>query len=68
MRGSIQLALRWKTESRAVCGAICGMIWTALAPLPMTATFSPERSCAWFQRAEWKDVPWKSASPGMSGW
>ena len=40
---------------------------TADAPVPTTATRLPVRSKSWFQRAEWKTSPGKSARPGSSG-
>jgi hypothetical protein len=61
------LAERWKMVSLAAFLATVGMNWIALAPFPITATFLPVRSCAWFQRAEWNDTPSKSARPGSSG-
>lgn len=35
--------------------------------MPIIATRLPVRSASWSQRAEWKTLPGKSASPGMSG-
>jgi hypothetical protein len=37
-------AVRWKTVRWAVCGAIWGTNWIALAPVPITATRRPARS------------------------
>jgi hypothetical protein len=48
-------------------GWIAGTTWIAEAPVPMTATRSPVRSCASSQRAECMTVPAKESSPGMSG-
>ena len=42
--GIIQLALRWKIDSRRTRGAIAGMNWIALAAFPITATLRPSRS------------------------
>ena len=36
-----QLPVRWKTLSDLTVGAISGTNWTALAPVPMTATRLP---------------------------
>ena len=59
--------MRWKTESFATWGAIPGTTWTALAPVPITATFLPVTSKSWFQRAVWKISPPKLWMPLMSG-
>jgi hypothetical protein len=47
--------------------ATLGMNWIALAPFPMQTTFSPAKSQLVSQRAEWNDLPSKSARPGRSG-
>jgi hypothetical protein len=59
--------VRWKTVSRPTRGWIAGTICTAEAPVPITATRSPARSCSWFQRAEWKISPPNVSRPGISG-
>ncbi len=66
-RGKVQAGVRWKTSSRFTRGWISGMSWAAEQPVPITATRSPARSCAWSQRAEWKQAPPKLSSPGMAG-
>ena len=37
------------------------------APVPITATRSPLRSCSWSHSAEWNIVPSNESSPGTSG-
>ena len=36
--------VRWKTLTNSACFTSSGMIWTALAPVPMTATRLPAKS------------------------
>ena len=43
-RGITQPGVRWKTFTLAAVFTSSGMIWMALAPVPMTATFLPVRS------------------------
>ena len=43
--------MRWKTVRCSTSSAIAGITWTAEAPVPITATRLPRRSCAWSQRA-----------------
>ena len=52
---------------RATFGWIAGTNWIAEAPVPMTATRLPARSCAWSQRAEWKALPSKVLDAGQGG-
>ncbi len=66
-RGSTQPGVRWKTVIAATWGWMAGTIWTAEAPVPMTATRLPDRSASWSQRAEWQIVPPNRASPAMPG-
>ena len=37
------------------------------APVPITATRSPDRSWPWSHRAEWKVVPTNRSSPDSAG-
>ena len=70
-RGRNQFPVRWNTYRRATCSAISGTNWTALAPVPITATRLPARSYSWSQRAEWKLAPANSSRPstdGIAGW
>ena len=48
--GRHQTGVRWKTVSCSTIGAIDGITWTAEAPVPITATRLPDRSCSWSQR------------------
>ena len=59
--------VRWKTVTCWACFRSSGTNWTALAPVPTTATRFPARSTPWSQRAEWKASPAKRSRPGMSG-
>ena len=65
--GTIQGAVRWKTWSLPTFGWILGTNWIADAPVPITATRSPSRSCSWSHWAEWKALPSKESRPGRSG-
>ena len=67
IRGSTQPGVRWKTVIAATRGWMAGTIWTAEAPVPMTATRWPDRSASWSQRAEWQIVPRNRSSPSMPG-
>lgn len=67
MRGMTQGGVRWKSVSRSTSGWMDGTIWMAEAPVPTMATRLPRRSKSWSQRAEWKTLPGKESSPGMSG-
>jgi hypothetical protein len=60
-------AVRWKTWSLPTLGWISGTNWIAEAPVPITATRSPVRSCSQSHWAEWNAVPSKLSSPGTSG-
>ena len=59
--------MRWYTSTRSANWATSGTIWAALAPVPITATFLPVRSCSCSQRAEWKRGPANVSSPAMAG-
>ena len=65
--GRHQIGVRWKTVRCATFSAMVGMIWTADAPVPMTATRLPVRSTPASQRAVWIVWPAKSSNPGISG-
>ncbi len=65
--GITQTGVRWNRCSERTRGWISGTICTAEAPVPITATRSPSRSCAWSQRAEWNIAPRKRSRPGISG-
>ena len=43
-RGSTQPGVRWNTLTNSACLTSSGMIWMALAPVPMTATRLPAKS------------------------
>ncbi|CNJ42527.1 Uncharacterised protein [Mycobacterium tuberculosis] len=43
-RGSTQAGVRWNTLTNPACFTSSGMIWTALAPVPITATRLPVKS------------------------
>ena len=66
-RGMTHGGVRWNTVKWATSGWIWGTNWTAEAPVPITATRSPERSWVWSQRAEWKAVPSNRSRPSMAG-
>lgn len=66
-RGSTQWGVRWKTCRAATSGAMAGMTWAALAPLPTTATRLPRRSTPWSQSLVWKASPAKLSLPGKGG-
>ncbi len=66
-RGRNQLPVRWKTVMWATRWAIAGTNWTALAPVPTTATRLPVRSWSWSQRAEWNACPANVSMPGSVG-
>src|SRR3954466_15215362 len=59
--------VRWNSVSSPTAGAIFGTNWTALAPVPITATFLPFRSTSWRHRAEWNAGPANFSIPGSSG-
>jgi hypothetical protein len=59
--------VRWNTCSLPTLGWISGTNWIAEAPVPITATRSPVRSCSWSHSAEWNAVPSKLSRPGTSG-
>ena len=61
------MAVRWKTVSSASFGAISGMSWTAVAPVPMTAARRPSRSRSSSHFVVWTTVPANVSMPGMSG-
>ena len=65
--GVTQIAVRWNTVSSASFGAICGMSWTAVAPVPMTAARRPVRSRSSSHFAVWTMVPSNVSMPGISG-
>ena len=66
--GNTQFAVRWYTSSRAASAAISGIICTAAAALPITATALPRRSSPLSGQApEWTVGPAKSSRPRMSG-
>src|SRR6478735_6578245 len=43
------------------------MSWTAVAPVPMTATLRPSSRYSSSQAVVWMTLPAKSVTPGMSG-
>ena len=59
--------MRWKTVTCFAFGAISGVNWKALAPVPITAMRLPASSTSARQRAEWKAGPANVSSPSMSG-
>ena len=59
----IHWGVRWYTSTWAHTWASSGTICAALAPVPITATRRPLRSCSCSQRAEWNDGPAKVAQP-----
>jgi hypothetical protein len=61
------MAVRWNTVSSASFGAISGISWTAVAPVPMTAARRPVRSTSSSHFAVWTTVPSKESIPGISG-
>ena len=63
LRGRIHWGVRWYTSTCAQIFASSGTICAALAPVPITATRRPVRSCSSSQRAEWKDGPPKESQP-----
>ena len=65
--GVTQIGVRWKTVSSHATLAICGISWTAVAPVPITATRLPVRSAASSHLAVWITSPAKSCTPSMSG-
>ena len=52
----------WATRS-----AIAGTSWTAVAPVPITATRSLSKLWPWSHAAVWIALPLNSPTPGMSG-
>lgn len=65
--GTTQIGVRWKTVSDSAAFAASGMSCTAVAPVPMTATFLPVRSKSSSQSAVCRIFPRKFLSPGKSG-
>ncbi len=65
--GSTHGGVRWKIVTPAATGAIRGTNWTALAPVPTTATRLPRRSTSWRHCAEWNASPRKRSTPGSAG-
>ena len=65
--GPSRAGVRWNTSSSATSGAISGMTWMALAPVPMTATRLPVRSTSWRHRAGGTTGPRTSRRPGSRG-
>jgi hypothetical protein len=59
--------VRWKSRSSPTCGWILGTTWIAEAPVPITATRLPRRSCSWSHCAVWNAAPAKLSRPGISG-
>ena len=53
--------------SRSTSFAISGTNWIAEAPVPITATLRPARSCEWSHSAEWKTLPVKVSMPSTRG-
>ena len=53
--------------SCCACFATSGTSWSALAPVPITATRLPASECWCCHRAEWKAGPAKRSSPGIAG-
>src|SRR5260370_19236442 len=66
--GRIQGGVRWKTISWPAAGAISGMNWMALAPVPVTAMRLPSRGTLASQSVEWKAGPANFSSPLISGY
>ena len=65
--GTTQIAVRWKTVRASARAAISGMSCTAVAPVPITATFLPVKSNPSCQSAVCRIVPAKFLMPGNSG-
>ena len=61
------MAVRWKTLTLAAERATAGMIWTALAALPITAMRLPAQSYVWSHCALCMTRPLKSSIPGKAG-
>ena len=65
--GTIHGGVRMNTLRLETSGWMLGTVWTAEAPVPMTATRSPVTSWSSSQAAVWNAAPLKLSSPGMDG-
>ncbi len=65
--GTIHGGVRWNTVTCAATFASSGTTWTALAPVPITATRLPVRSTPASQRDVCITGPAKAERPAMSG-
>ena len=66
--GAVQLGVRWKTVSVPAVLATSWMVWTPVAPVPITATRLPVKSTGSLgKRAVWQERPLKSSTPGIVG-
>ena len=62
------LRVRWKTVRWPTSFAMIGIIWTAVAPAPITATRLPAKSTfSLGHREVWNDSPLKLSTPSNGG-
>jgi hypothetical protein len=47
LSGALQFGRRWNTVNSPTLSAISPMIWMAVAPVPIMATFLPAISTGW---------------------
>ncbi len=67
-KGAHQFGVCWNTVRWPTVLATSWIVWTPVAPVPITATRLPAKltgSCG--QRAVWQASPWNVSTPSMRG-